>query len=332
MKRCPKCNDMAIYDDSVTVCPICDATLAPLSTGGGPHRPVDSVPREEPIRNRRIVSPSPRENPFDLYDEQEPFTSVEENWEQQTPPRGRQVVRPIDDQTDRGGEERPPQWDTGRASRHADRTGNRWTGRARTTRQEPPGTVPQFETRNGRSVIFRGSVAEVTSHSRYYNRFHKIINAVFRGEPYQFGHSSYETVIRVEEFTDGRLPSRWQDLVMYGDIEGSVQVGDDIEARAILRGGRYIIQDLHSNQTGNNIVPGPQMSVFACFLLALLAIGVVVGIIYGVYAFFTKGGFEALVMALVNVILAILGKLLVAIAPLLVVLFIISMFTGIRKR
>ena len=329
MKRCPKCGGFAIYDDSVTLCPVCDATLTPLSTGGGPHRPVDSAPREEPTRNRRIVTPSSRQNPFDpQIEQQEPFTAGE----QQTSPKGRQVVPPISTRPNLVDEDPPPQRDPNIPSGQGDRTTNRWTGRTRTAQQEPLNTAPQFETRRGRSVIFRGSVAEVTSHSRHYNRFHKIINAVFRGEPYQFGHSSYETVIRVEEFTDGRLPSRWQDLVMYGDIEGSVQVGDDIEARAILRGGRYIIQDLHSNQTGNNIVPGPQMSVFACSLLALLAIGVVAGIIYGVYAFFAKGGFEALVMALVNLILAIFGKLLVAVAPLLVVLFIISMFTGIRKR
>ena len=107
-------------------------------------------------------------------------------------------------------------------------------------------TPPQFETHDGRRYVFRGRVAEVNSLSRYHNRFHKVVNTVVQGEPYQFGHTSFETVIRVEEFTDGRLASMARDLVMYGDIEGTVQVGDDVTVHADIRRGRYVVRSLHN--------------------------------------------------------------------------------------
>lgn len=312
MKRCPKCNDMAIYDDSVERCPICDTILTQFHSGTGSSAqiPVPPIRESRPPHTRRVATPIT-----------------------ETPPSGGDVVgeiplRPVVESI----RPRPRPHEEDEASGqhpYNERTERRRTGRAEGVRAQHP---PQFERVSGRDYIFRGRIAEVSSHSRYYNRFHKVVNAVFRGEPYQFGHSSYETVMRVEEFTDGRLPTQYRDLVMYGDIEAAIHVGDDVEVHAVQRGGRYVIRGLHNNHTESDVVPGPQLSMQVCALIMLAAVALVAGIIYGMYAFFFKGGFEALVMAVVNLIISIILQFLPLIALIFVSLAILSLFTGIGRR
>lgn len=175
---------------------------------------------------------------------------------------------------------------------------------------------PLFEQRTGNRYVFRGTVAEISTHTRYYNRIHKIVNTISRGEPYQLGNTSHESVIRIEEFHNGRLATQRRDLVMYGDVEGLIQIGDDVTAWTIRRNNRYIIQNLYSHETNSDVTPGPQMPAWGILGLVLLIVGIFASLIYGMVAFIQGGGPARIVDMLVG---AILGLIMEALPLLLVI-------------
>ena len=115
----------------------------------------------------------------------------------------------------------------------------------------------------------------IRDRARYHNRFKKIVNALFRGEPYQFGNTSHETVFRVEGFHDGLLSGRKRDLIYYGDIEGRINYGDDVVVNAKKMGDRYIVTSLYSNETESQIKPPPQIPALLFWILIIaIALGI----------------------------------------------------------
>lgn len=201
MKRCPNCNDFALYDDTIVNCPICDAQLIIYAKQG--------------------------------------------EYETET------VIKPEVEQK------------------------NNWSHQAN--------ALPPFETINGNTYTFRGMVTEVSTQQRWNNRFKKILNAVFRSEPYQFGNTSQECVLRIEEFRNGRMASQSRDVIFYGEAEGRVAHGDDVTVTAKKRNGRFIVNRLQVNDTGANVkssvqVPAGIIKFFAAFI-ALIALYIVIGFI-----------------------------------------------------
>lgn len=199
MKKCPNCNDFALYDDDVAACPICGASLVKYQR-----------------RSSTRVQSEPQE-----------------------------VIQPIVHDTE------------------PERRSNN--------------IAPEFETKQGLRYVYRGTVTEISSRARYHNRFKKIVNALFRGEPYQFGNTSHETVFRVEGFHDGLLSGRKRDLIYYGDIEGRINYGDDVVVNAKKMGDRYIVTSLYSNETESQIKPPPQIPAL---LFWILIIAIALGIFY----------------------------------------------------
>lgn len=234
MKRCPNCNDFALYDDNVSTCPICDTSLVTY--------------------NRKENSSSAGDNAT------------------------REPIRPNNDRQ-----------------------------RANTTNSSQQ-SAPEFERISGLRYHYRGIITEINSHARFHTRFKKWLNALFRGEPYQFGNTSHETIIRVEEFRSGRVAGRKRDLVYYGDVEGRFNHGDDVSVTAKRRGDRYIVTNMYLNETETRVRTGPQISagiIAALSLILLIAAIYLVGVIV---AFITSGAlfilFEnALSIVLVAVIL-----------------------------
>ena len=153
------------------------------------------------------------------------------------------------------------------------------------TRQEPP----QFETRSGMYYVYRGMVAEIRSQSRFHSRLKKIVNSLFRGEPYQLGNTSHETVFRLEEFTEARLNGRRRDLIFYGDVEGRFFVGDDVTVQAKRIGDRYIVCSMYLNDTGAPVRPAPQLPAAAVWLLMFLILALLAAVVYGVSAVIESG-------------------------------------------
>lgn len=199
MKKCPSCNDYALYDDEITTCPLCGATL---------------VTYRRTVVHRATGS----------------------------------VVKPV----------------SSNATVNRSGTGD--------SQSSSVSAEPSFETREGFRYIYRGTVTEVNSHARYHNRLKKIINAIFRGEPYQFGNTSHETVFRLEEFHRGRLSGKKRDLIFYGDIEGRLNYGDDVRVVVKKRGDRYVATKIYSNETESQIRPTPQIPAIFFSLLLLLVV------------------------------------------------------------
>ena len=193
MKRCHNCNDAALYDNAVELCPVC---------------------------NSRLVA----------------YTRRNEPQNEETSSQQARYPEPV-----------------------------------------------QFETKNGNTYTFRGMVSMVSTQQRWSNRTKRILNSIFRNEPFQFGNTSQECVIRIEEFrNDGALP-KMRDVIFYGEAEGRVVFGDDVTITAKRRNGRFIVTSLRVYETGADIKQAVQISsgilkmVFA--FVALSVIYITVGLI-----------------------------------------------------
>ena len=150
----------------------------------------------------------------------------------------------------------------------------------RTEESVRPNTPPAFETRRGGLYHYRGQIIQISSQARLHSRLKKLVNALFLGEPYQFGNTSHQTAIRIEAFHEGRISGRRRDLIFYGDVEGRIYSGDDVTITAKRRGDRYIVTRMYSNETETAVRPAPQIPnamVWVTFLLlAMLVIGFIV--------------------------------------------------------
>lgn len=207
MKRCPNCNDAALYDNAVELCPVC---------------------------NSRLVA----------------YTRRNESQNDETSSQQVRYAEPV-----------------------------------------------QFETKNGNTYTFRGMVSMVSTQQRWSNRTKRILNSVFRNEPFQFGNTSQECVIRIEEFRTDDALLQMRDVIFYGEAEGRVVFGDDVTITAKRRNGRFIVTSLRVNDTGADIKPAVQISsgvlkaVFAFATLSILyiAVGLISLIATGSFARFLGG-------------------------------------------
>lgn len=238
MKRCPNCNDFALYDDEIMNCPICDSRLMTYVRGG--EFIDDAVVRPE----------------------------TEHNHNQQA------------------------------------------------------NTIPPFETVNGNTYIFRGMVTEISTQQRWNNRLKKILNSIFRSEPYQFGNTSQECVLRIEEFRNGRMASQRRDVIFYGEAEGRVTHGDDVTVTAKRKNGRFIVSRLQVNDTGANVRPSVQIPAgiikfFAAFV-ALIVLYLVVGFI----SLVATGSFASFLSGVMGWIFNMAFKVFGAFAP-FIILFVV---------
>ena len=233
MKKCPKCNDFALYDDNVSTCPICDSNLVTYVRNGNSSTASTSARiRREPIRPNNET--------------QSTYTT---NAAQQT--------------------------------------------------------VPEFERKSGFRYHYRGLIAESDSHGRFHTRLKKWVNAVFRGEPYQLGNTTHETIIRVEEFHNGRVAGRKRDLVFYGDVEGRFKNGDDVSITAKHRGDRYIVTRMYLNETESRVRPGPQIPAGIVAILSLIILVAAIYLVGGLIAFITSGALWVLLEKAVSLIIVI---------------------------
>lgn len=154
--------------------------------------------------------------------------------------------------------------------------------------------IPAFEN-NG---TYRGRITYVHSQSRFHSRLKKIIFALLRGEPYQFGNTSHETLFRLAEFTPGHISGRERNFIFYGDVEGRFDIGDDVTVRAKVRGDRHIVRSFYSNSTESYVRPKPQLPAWFIWLLFALIIGLGVALVY-----------SGLAMKIVTYIIIIIGGL-----------------------
>lgn len=268
MKKCLKCNDLAIYDDPIVNCPLCNTKLSD-------YKPAN---RSGTVSNQR---------------------GSYENTDDGVNPRYRRG-----ESTDSG------------VSGSAD---------ANTAREEY-----RFETASWWRYVYRGNIAEYTPVTRYFNRFHKLVNCIFRGEPYQFGHSTHYCTIRIEEQVTGAMPSRRRDVIFYGDVEGLFTYGDDVTVTAKRKRNRYVVQRMFLNDTEARIRPSLQLPAWMVNLLCLGFLFLLAALVIGIISFFTTGAF----INTVSTVAAWIGQLFLALGsalfPVLAIIIVVRML--FRRR
>lgn len=100
---------------------------------------------------------------------------------------------------------------------------------------------------SGTKIHVYGAVATVNQQQYYQSVLTKVLNAVFRAEAYQFGHTTFTSIIRVNEIVNDGYPEESIDLLVFGNIQGIVTAGDTIDATAFHSRGRYIIRSASIN-------------------------------------------------------------------------------------
>lgn len=231
MKRCPNCNDFALYDDNVLTCPICETNLVTYSKNTNSSLG-SAEGTKEPIRPNNV---------------------------------------------------------------------NKRNNSANASRQ----VVPEFERRSGLRYHYRGTITEISSHSRLHTKLKKWVNAIFRDEPYQLGNTSHETIIRIEEFHDGHVAGRKRDLIYYGDVEGRFNYGDDVNITAKRRGDRYIVTKMYLNETDSRVRTGPQIPAVVIAFLTLILLIAIAFIIAGIVSLITSGVLMELIEKAITIVVVI---------------------------
>ena len=166
-------------------------------------------------------------------------------------------------------------------------------------------TAPEFERISGLRYHYRGIITEISSHTRLHTRLKKWVNAVFRGEPYQLGNTSHETIIRIEEFHNGRVAGRKRDLIYYGDVEGRFNHGDDVSITAKRRGDRYIVTNMYLNETESIVRPGSQIPAGIISILSLLLLVAAIYLVSGIIAFINSGALFVLLEKAITIIIVV---------------------------
>ena len=155
-----------------------------------------------------------------------------------------------------------------------------------------------FSTQRFGYMTCRGRIVEIDRQELFLGKFHKLINSLFRGEPYQLAHQTVEYTIRVENISDG-IAEEITDFCLYGNYLGRLQVGDEVDIRAKNRGNRRLLTALYNRTTSSEVRPGFQIPAWgirtgiACLGVAIYAL------IAGTVGFFTSdaisAGFRAIV-------------------------------------
>lgn len=133
---------------------------------------------------------------------------------------------------------------------------------------QPADRIPGLEPVRERTVPFiyerfgtmecHGRIVEIDHQEVFNSKRLKLINTVFRGEPYQFAHQTIEYTIRVEKLTD-EFPAEVRDFCLYGNYLGRMQVGDEVVIKAKDLKHRRVVKSIYNRTTDTVIKPGFQL-------------------------------------------------------------------------
>lgn len=145
-----------------------------------------------------------------------------------------------------------------------------------------------FERNIGNDVEINGSVVESSTQQYYQSKFTKIVQALFSGEPYQFSHTTFVTVFRVEEHTTRGYPERARDITLYGNMQNIFAVGDDVTVTASRKGNRYVAKNVYNHSINEDVRIQPYISAAVirtvAIIIAALVLYVIIGLLTADYA------------------------------------------------
>lgn len=140
----------------------------------------------------------------------------------------------------------------------------------------------EFERHGPINSSFNGIVSQINTFQNRQSVFGKLMHTLFTGEPYQFGPIAYTTIFRVEEMATNRFAERARDVVIYGNIQSLLALGDDVTVTAVRRGDRYIAKRIYSNTTDSLVRVPHEMSAGVVRFMALVLVGLIAMIIVGI--------------------------------------------------
>ena len=216
-----------------------------------------------------------------------------------------------------------------RRSSPADRDSQEETVRPSRPADDLPEEQPAFERHVGGRVLYRGIVSSISPTSRFMSGTVKWANAVFRGQPFQLGNPVHETIIRIEEINQARLPDKMRSLVYYGEL-GELNVGDDVSITAVRKHGRMVIRTLHINDIETDVSAHGQIPAVLLRLLSLMVLVLAASLVSMVISFFTSGDIWAVINLLAGAAFSLLAKALAALGPVAILLLVFWLF--FRKR
>lgn len=135
---------------------------------------------------------------------------------------------------------------------------------------------PQFLETVGSRVIVNGEIADLTTQQLYQSKFTKMVRAIFSGEPYQLSHTSFITVVRVEEHVNRGFPEQALDFTLFGSMQSLLSPGDDVRVTAKRTGHRYIAKQIYNHTTNSQVRVSPNISATVIRVLSALLLLVVV--------------------------------------------------------
>ena len=145
-----------------------------------------------------------------------------------------------------------------------------------------PNDSYNFEQVDGNKITINGAVAESNTQQYYQSKFTKILQALFSGEPYQFSHTTFVTIFRVEEHTQRGYPEHARDIILYGNMQNVFAVGDDVTVEAKQRGSRYIAKRIYNHTINSEVRIQPNLPASAIRFIALAIIAIIVGLLYSI--------------------------------------------------
>lgn len=157
---------------------------------------------------------------------------------------------------------------------------------------------PFLEEIPGGKVKCYGRIVEVNHQDLFYSKIKKLLNSVFRGEPYQFGYQISEYLIRVEDIGNPESPQR-VDFCLYGNYMGRLINGDEVWIIAKDGSGRRIVKFIYNASTQSQIHPGIQLPANVV-RISLLIFAITMGyLIFNVISYFhTDAGKYTLLLML----------------------------------
>lgn len=128
-------------------------------------------------------------------------------------------------------------------------------------------------------IIINGTVAETTTQQYYQSKLTKFINALFSGEPYQLGYTTFVTVSRIEEQGENTQNQAW-DITLYGNMQNIFAIGDSVTVTAQRVGNRLIAHRIFNHSINSNVYVQPLIPAWIIRLFALLLCAIVIWIIH----------------------------------------------------
>lgn len=169
-----------------------------------------------------------------------------------------------------------------------------------------------------------GSISEISTQQYYPSKWAKIFRSIFAGEPYQFSHTSFSTIIRVAEQREMGIPEQARDVMIYGNAQTILAPGDDVTVYAKRKRSGFVARRVYNHSSDGyvqvqNMIPAFVIRCF--FAVALLFIAYIIDMLIHV-------NYVGVLSGLINLIIRVASLLF---RPVLTIIIVCCIFKYMIK-